>query len=379
MIEFAIALLPVAAASGWFVASRQYKNKQKHPNVSHDQYFKGLNYLLNEQPDKAINVFVDLLEVDDETVEVHLALGALFRQRGEVEKSIRLHQNLIARPQINQQLKFEVLKELGLDYMKAGLLDRAESIFLELEKEPTHRVNATKQLLDIFQQEKEWGQAFEYAKKLDGFDHAKNPVLLAHLCCEWAEDCEKKQDSKQAATLLKQAQRFDANCVRVNIIRARNSLSERDCKSALKSWENAYQQDPRFAAIYVKEIVECYDGINKPKQKINFLKQLLNKVSSVTVFQQLYLSIKNTNGDEAAAVFLKQTVEETPSLSSLRLMVTELGDRLEIDRSVLKAIESFDQEKTTYQCLNCGFDAVNVFWNCPSCKKWNTVEPHFPK
>ena len=156
MFEIAILLLPVAAASGWFVASKHYTGKAKKPSNEYEGYFKGLNYLLNEQPDKAINVFIDLLNVDDETIETHLALGTLFRQRGEVEKAIRLHQNLIARPQISHETRANVLNELGLDYMRAGLLDRAESIFLELEKKSSHQVKAIHQLLSIFQQESEW-------------------------------------------------------------------------------------------------------------------------------------------------------------------------------------------------------------------------------
>ncbi|MEO1894735.1 MAG: hypothetical protein ABGX32_00515, partial [Methylococcales bacterium] len=186
MFEIAIMLLPVAAASGWYAASKHYKAKEKRPTNEHKGYFKGLNFLLNEQPDKAISVFIDLLEVDDETIEIHLALGTLFRQRGEVEKAIRLHQNLIARPQISQQIRSNALNELGLDYMRAGLLDRAESIFLELENDVVLKCQAVKQLFSIFQQEKEWLKAADYAVKLEAIDRRKQPILLSHLYCQLA-------------------------------------------------------------------------------------------------------------------------------------------------------------------------------------------------
>ena len=151
MVELALALLPVAAATGWYVAHKHYKNSTSHSTLDHSTYFQGLNHLINEQSDKAVDVFVNLLEVDSETIEVHLALGTLFRKRGEVEKAIRLHQNLMARPELGHVVRLGVLNELGMDYMHAGLLDRAESLFLELEQHPEHRLNVTKQLLSIYQ------------------------------------------------------------------------------------------------------------------------------------------------------------------------------------------------------------------------------------
>src|SRR3990167_1271396 len=156
MLQYLFALLPVAATCGWLLG-RQKSNKESSGRVSFKvrrDYFKGLNYLINEQPDKAVDVFIKLLEVDSDTVETHLALGSLFRRRGEVERAIRIHQNIIARPQLSLRDRKEALMALGQDYMSAGLFDRAERIFLEVVEIRAHSEQALKLLLHIYQQDR---------------------------------------------------------------------------------------------------------------------------------------------------------------------------------------------------------------------------------
>ena len=160
-------LLPVAALSGWLLAMRHYKKQpQRHAKAFNPEYFKGLNYLLNEQPDKAIDVFIGLLEVNSETVETHLALANLFRRRGETERAIRIHQNLIARPSLHGEQRLQAMVELGLDYMHAGVLDRAEHLFLELLQQPQPHPEAAKQLMRIYQQEKNGRRQLKWANRL---------------------------------------------------------------------------------------------------------------------------------------------------------------------------------------------------------------------
>ncbi|MBV1912397.1 MAG: lipopolysaccharide assembly protein LapB [Cycloclasticus sp.] len=376
MVEIVIMLLPVAAASGWYVASRHYKSKIKKPSNEYKGYFKGLNYLLNEQHEKAIDVFIDLLEVDDETIETHLALGTLFRQRGEVEKAIRLHQNLIARPQISHETRENILNELGLDYMRAGLLDRAESIFLELEKKSSHQVNAVRQLLSIFQQEKEWLKAIDYATKLESIDLYKQPLLLSHLHCEVALSHISDDDSSIAKSHLRKALKIDPMCVRVNIISAEVAMLKGEHKQALKLLLKIMDQDIRFVPVFIDLILNCFDQLGKPKQKFDFLAELQVDNESTIVISRFIDVLLEQKGAREASVFMHEKLLQHPSKNYLKLYVdvdNESGD-MESDflRGIIKQLES---ETQSFQCKQCGFTSVDLNWCCPSCKDWGVIEP----
>jgi lipopolysaccharide biosynthesis regulator YciM len=379
MIEVAIMLLPVAAASGWYFASRHYKNKFVTSNKDHVGYFKGLNHLLNEEPDKAINVFVDLLEVDAETIEIHLALGTLFRQRGEVEKSIRLHQNLIARPQLTRKTHLDVLNELGLDYMRAGLLDRAENIFQELEKERSHRINAIRQLLSIFQQEKDWLSAIQYALKLESIEHKKQPILLSHLYCELAMIKLASNDVHSVEAILKKALKADPLCVRVSAIKATIYQEKLDYKDALKALLKIQEQNINFVPVYLSLIISCFDKLEQPKQKFKFLADLQAINSSTIVLTQFVNILSHQKGEAQATEFLREKLINEPKHGLLKLYADVKIDVIN-DREtqfLCDMLKQLDSEPISYQCKQCGFKAVELHWCCPSCKEWGTTDPIF--
>ena len=376
MFEIVIMLLPVAAASGWYVASTHYKSKIKKPSNEYEGYFKGLNYLLNEQPDKAIDVFIDLLEVDDETIETHLALGTLFRQRGEVEKAIRLHQNLIARPQISHQIRTNLLNELGLDYMRAGLLDRAESIFLELEKEPVHQVLALQQLLSIFQQEKEWLKAIEYLNKLELMLNHKQPLLSAHLHCEAALLYTEKNEVLSTTKYLKKALKIDPKCVRVNIISAERSIDKGEFKQAIKYLLKIKDQDMRFVPVFIDLIINCFEQLGKPKQTFEFLAELQKDSESTRVISRFIDVLLKQKGAAEVSEFMRAKLVKYPTTSYLKLYA-KIDSGLDNDESMFlrTIINQLDEELPSFNCKQCGFTSVDLNWCCPSCKQWGVIEP----
>ncbi|PHR51957.1 MULTISPECIES: lipopolysaccharide assembly protein LapB [Cycloclasticus] len=376
MFEFAIMLLPVAAASGWYVAFRHYNAKLKKPSNEYEGFFKGINYLLNEQPDKAIDVFIDLLEVDDETIETHLALGTLFRQRGEVEKSIRLHQNLIARPQISLDTRANILNELGLDYMRAGLLDRAENIFLELEKMELHEVNAVRQLLSIFQQEKEWLKAIDYATRLESIEFKKQPLLLSHLHCEAALLYRFEEDADIIKSHLRKALKIDPLCVRVNIISAEIEVAKGEYKQALKLLLKIMDQDRKFVPVFIDLILNCYDRLGRSKQKFDFLSELQESNESTIVVSRFLDVLLEHKGLEEASAFMHKKLRQHPSKSYLKLYAgitrPDKNTELEFLKSIIK---QFDNDVQNFQCKQCGFTSVDLNWCCPSCQDWGVIEP----
>jgi lipopolysaccharide biosynthesis regulator YciM len=377
MFEIAIMLLPVAAASGWYVASKQYQSKEKAPKKEHEGYFKGLNFLLNEQPDKAIDVFIDLLEVDDETIEIHLALGTLFRQRGEVEKAIRLHQNLIARPQISKETRANALNELGLDYMRAGLLDRAESIFLELEKDILLKVNAVRQLLSIYQQEREWLQAIDYAVKLQSLDNIKRPKLLSHLHCEVALLHKDNADNSAMDSCLKKALKTDPLCVRANVIASQKAIIRKEYKSALKSLLKISEQDEQFVPVFLDLIMTCFDQINKPKKKFDFLAHLQAESHSAMVMRAFIEVLLEQKGSIEASVFLREKLLSNPKKAYLKLYAEIDAENIEeVESSFFRnVIKQFDEDLLSFTCQQCGFHSNDLNWCCPSCKEWGMVNP----
>lgn len=376
MPQLLLLLLPFAAASGWYFAYKHYHLPEKSSASEQAGYFKGLNYLLNEQPDKAIDVFIDLLEVDDETLDIHLALGTLFRQRGEVEKSIRIHQNLIARPQITEETRFSVLNELGLDYMRAGLLDRAENIYLELEAVKSHEMAAIKQLLAIFQQEKEWLKAIEYALKLEVISQAKTPVILAHLHCEMAL-ANQQEDVNAATNYLRKALKIDPLCVRANVLSAEISMAAEDYKSALKVLMKIDEQDPRFTPVYLDMLIDCFDQLGKAKQKFNFLEGLQATHASSLVLQRFVEALLVKEGRVEAVKFMRSRLAKTAQHNHLKLyarlaLVDSVGAE---DAFLCGVLKQLDDDISSFQCQQCGFTSSNLNWCCPSCKQWGESEP----
>src|SRR3989339_724508 len=221
MLILAIILtIVLAALIGWYVGRRGY-DQHSVSRISERlrrDYFLGLNHLINEQPDKALDVFIKLLEVDSETVETHLALGSLFRRRGEVDRAIRVHQNLIARPQLDKKYRVQALSELGQDYLKAGILGRAERLFSELAEVDGSDISSLKYLLHIYQQEKDWEKAIEVAKKLESMNQESMYSAVAQYYCELAEQLYKHAKISQAQQHLKRASAIDPKCVRASLL-----------------------------------------------------------------------------------------------------------------------------------------------------------------
>lgn len=380
MIELIVFLLPLAAASGWYTAARRYKHKSTHKPENRSGYFKGLNYLLNEQPEKAINVFVDMLEVDHETIETHLALGSLFRRRGEVEKAIRLHQNLIARPNLGHRDRLDVLYELGLDYTRAGLLDRAEALFAELEKQASHEQNAVSRLLEIYQQEREWEKAIEYAKKLAALRKKQNPRLLSQLFCELALKLKRKQDLGGAEISLKKALAADPECVRVNIIRAELALDQKDFKQALKFLLAIENQDVTFLPEVLQQIVVCYDALDRTDEKFEFLNHLKTDLKCHAAAPYLLRLIQQRDGHKQAMNFLQNCLQESPQLSDLvmYLELCDAQDQMPDTQILADSVSRLNRFEQRYQCQKCGHISKDMHWQCNRCQQWGLVKPYEP-
>ena len=381
MLELLALLLPVAAASGWFMATRTMRRnaKPKHADLSSD-YFKGLNFLLNEQPDKAIEVFIQMLEVDSETVETHLALGNLFRRRGEVDRAIRIHQNIIARPTLNREQRSLALYELGQDYMKAGLLDRAENLFLELIELGEYKTEALTQLLEIYEQEKEWDKAIEIARQYEFSTGVRTVAVVAHYYCECAEKAIQKHDIRLAQQMIKKALINDKQCVRASLLQGQIDSVSNDCKAAINAYRKVEKQDPDYLPEIIEPLERCYRATNNLDEYKKYLAELLQHYGGVTIMLAMAALLKEQQDDRAAVLFIISELRKRPSVRGLEKLVeyhlhsTEGSARenMTILRDLIKKLLTI---KSLYKCQSCGFEGKTLHWHCPSCKRWNTVKP----
>lgn len=379
MQELLWLLLPIAAATSWWAARRSMaKEIEKTGQRTNPAYFKGLNHLLNEEPDKAISIFVQLLEVDSETVETHLALGSLFRRRGEVERAIRIHQNLIARPALTGEQRAQALLELGKDYMRAGLYDRAENLFLELKEMKQHVREALESLRIIYQQEKDWEACLRVAEDLDPLVPESLGLEESHYYCELAQEAIRVGDFDKAQHLLKRAIGVNKECVRPVHMQAEIAIKKEECRGAIKLLRKAGEKDPDYLPEVLPEIVECYKRLSDLKGLKDYLRDLLPKHPYMGATLIMTDLIKETEGEKEASIFLGEEVQQHPSLRGL-LRLIELNSRLpdmqaaDVLFRVREHIERLLAERPTYQCTHCGFVASTLHWQCPSCRSWSTI------
>ncbi|MDZ7754395.1 MAG: lipopolysaccharide assembly protein LapB [Gammaproteobacteria bacterium] len=376
-------LLPVAAASGWLAASRSARNRladEDDGNLSRAEYFRGLNLLLNEQPDKAIEVFVEMLEVDSDTVETHMALGSLFRRRGEVDRAIRIHQNVVARDGLSPQERGEALLELGDDYMRAGLLDRAEALFRELIQEFPVRERALQRLTEIYQQEKDWDRAVESTRELELATGRSYNHVIAHYFCEKAEEAARRGALDDALECIGRAVDISSQCVRASLVEGRIYCEKGDPKAALR----AYKRVERQCADYLPEVIgpmnECFKALDQPAEMSAYLEYVLERYGGITATLTLANLKAREEGDVAAIDFLTEQMRRRPSVRGLDHLIAlarqHVDGQAEEYLSILKDLTgNLLEDRPVYKCHHCGFSGKTLHWQCPSCKAWGAVKP----
>ncbi len=378
MIELAWFLLPVAAASGWWAARRSAARSGHKRPATTPAYFRGLNYLLNEEPDKAIDVFMQLVEVDSETVETHLALGSLFRRRGEVERAIRIHQNLIARPSLDEEQRADALLELAMDYMRAGLYDRAENLFLELKEMRHHVRKALQNLLIIYQQERDWRACLKVARELQPLTSEPLGLAQAHYHCELAEEALQRGEVDEAARRLEKAIRAEPQCVRPRHLQARMALEAGACSEAMDLLREIAVRKPEYVAEILDDLRQCHVCLDDLEGFRAYLETLLEKRFDVDVALALTDLLQELKGQAAASAFLSDQVEHHPNLRGL-LRLMEINAELpdvqagQVLTGLKTHLERLLAERPAYQCTHCGYAAGHLHWQCPSCRQWSTL------
>jgi lipopolysaccharide biosynthesis regulator YciM len=382
VIQFWPFLLPAAAWSGWWVAHRQQHQRDSQcDNHISREYVQGLNYLLNEQPDKAVDVFIKLLEVDSDTVETHLALGSLFRRRGEVDRAIRIHQNLIARPQLSILERKEALLALGQDYLSAGLFDRAERVFIEaVDIGDRNETQSLRGLLAIYQQEKAWEKALDVIKKLEVVTQQSMHVESGHYYCEIAEQAVKKNQVDKAYQAIKLALQTDKGSVRANLIFADLEIKHQRFSAAIRALKQIPKQNPEYMQEMIERLVFCYEKLGHLDECINYLEELIidhPRTSAIIVIAE---QLKEQKSKDDAIDFVSSQLARYPSIRGLNQLIawhleSASGKVREQLQMLYDITTKFLEKKPIYRCEQCGFSGKLLHWNCPSCKQWGRIKP----
>ena len=383
MTEWQWLALAAALVTGWWVGRKSANNSSVSSSSGLSSgYVEGLNYLLNEQPDRAIDVLVSMVEVDSETVATHLALGTLFRNQGEVDRAIRIHQNLIARPTLSKLQRLQALMNLGLDYKQAGLNDRAVVLFEQLSQEaPPHRDQALENLLDIYQYEQEWLKAIRVSRKLLERGSASQRQLIGHFYAELAERAIANNDLRGAAKMLRQMRSVSPRLPRYLLLQLKVARLRGKNRAALRWVEEIIAHCPEYRQQIMDDLEACFLGMGADERFQQRLQELAaDSRSGARLLCQIAAIVQRRQGDSAALSLL---LEQSGRLSSPMLTATilRLGD-LKSERVSGEQLTVLVKELETgalaagaaYRCHHCGFEAKESHWRCPGCGVWDGLE-----
>lgn len=371
--------LPAFFSIGWVAARIDLKHLLKESRALPRSYFKGLNFLLNEQPDKAIEAFLEAARVDPETIELHFALGSLFRRRGETDRAIRVHQNLIDRDGLSDTQRLHALAELGQDYLKAGLLDRAEEIFLKLRGTGRNE-EALKSLLEVYQQEKEWAKAIAVAEAMP--DHADHlwQREVAEFHCELASGELLRGRPDEARRHLSAAMAANRKCVRAAILLGDLALSEDRVDEAIEAWTSIERQNPIFLALVADKLMAAHRQTGRAEQGLALLRGCLDRHSSLDMLDAVFRAELEASGAEGAYKLVRDELRRNPTLLGLDKLLeaqvlTAPPERRADLELVKNLIHTHTRRVARYRCDNCGFKARQFHWRCPACGGWETYPP----
>lgn len=371
--------LPVFFGLGWVAARIDIKHLVKESRALPRSYFKGLNFLLNEEPDKAIEAFIEAARVDPETIEVHFALGSLFRRRGEADRAIRVHQNLVDRDNLTDEQRLHALAELGQDYLKLGLLDRAEDIFVKL-RGTSRDEEALHVLLEIYQQEKEWQKAIEIAKLLPG--HAGHEWIreVANFHCELAADALVAGEGERALQELEQALAVNRKCTRASIIQGDMAMQQGNPAAAIEHWKRIEQQNPVYLALVAGKLMEAHRQLGKEAIGVQLLRSYLEQYSSLDLLDAVFQAEIVGGTPTGAYTLVRDELRRNPTLQGLdKLLEAQILSATPERRGDLELMKNLIHNHTRrvarYRCDNCGFKARQFYWRCPACGGWETYPP----
>jgi lipopolysaccharide biosynthesis regulator YciM len=376
-------VLPVFFGFGWLAARIDIRQVMRESRRLPRSYFTGLNFLLNEQPDKAIEAFLEAARLDPETIELHFALGNLFRRRGETDRAIRVHKHLIERDasltQLTEEQRLHALAELGQDYLKAGLLDRAEEIYLKL-RGTLRDEEALRNLLEIYQQEKEWHKAITIAEQMPGHADHLWQKEIAEFHCELAASDLLNGRLEAARRRLEAALAANRRCVRATLMLGELEVKVGSPETAISHWQAIEQQNPVFLSLAAEKMLDAYRAQDREEAGLELLRGYLERHASIDLLDVAYQAELKTHGPEAAYALVRNELRRNPTLLGLdklleaQVLLAPPERRSDLDL-IKNLIHAHTRRVARYRCDDCGFKARQFHWRCPACGGWETFPP----
>ncbi len=372
-------IFPLFFGMGWLAARIDIKELLSESNALPQSYFQGLNFLLNEQQDKAIEAFIEVVKIDPQTVELHFALGSLFRRRGEVDRALRMHHNLVDRADLDDDKRQQAIFELAQDYLKAGILDRAESLFRELEN-TAYAKQALEFLLELFQKEHDWPKAIAVSQRLAALSGQSDSRQAAFFYCELASEEMARGNLNEAREHLQQALRDSPKAVRATMMLGDMLAEEGKYQDAIDTWKGIEAQDAQYLQLVAERLLNAYRSMDREMDGIALLREYLNKYHSLDLMNVVFNGVLKNEGPAAAYQLVRDELGSNPTLLGLdKLLEARLLEMPDSRRADIELVKDLVHKRTrnlaTYHCAQCGFKARQFYWHCPACQAWDSYSP----
>ncbi len=373
--------LPLFFSLGWLAARVDLKQLLAESTTLPAAYFKGLNFLITDQHDKAIEAFTEAVQANTDSLELHFALGSLFRRRGEVDRAIHLHLNLLEKKELEPQQKLAVTAELAQDYLKAGLLDRAEELFESLDDD-RYRQPALRALLEIYVREREWERAVKAATELERLSGVPFRIEISHYYCEMAVKSKLANDTHTARFELDQALNANKNCVRANVLLGDLEFEADAHKAAISTWKRIEFQKPEYLGLIAPKLLGSYRALNQTSDGLNLLQTYLQTYKLPSLLNVLYEATLAEEGATSAAQLARNELIKKPSLNTLDQLlqaraIVETNSQQNTNQQdtqlMQQAVRHAIGNRTAYYCEQCGFKAKYHHWQCPACNAWEAL------
>ena len=371
------AIFLILAATGWLMGYFGERDEQPPLNID---YLKGLNFLLNEQTDQAVEHFLEMVRVDSTTIETHFALGNLFRKRGEVNRAIRIHQNIIARPDISNEQRNHAFYSLARDYQHAGLLDRAEVLFIRLSDKSEYKLQSLSNLIGIYEQEKEWQKAIDASQKSYKINNDNSFELqISHYICELAEEEIVDKNYKKANLLLKSIKNNKKKTLRLELVSAKIALILGDFDSATNVYFDILTKNSYLITESLPLLFDMYNKQNKLLEFDSKLILILKKHAKMTNFVAYTAIVNGIKGSGVIDQCVEKYIQDDNALSAFidanEVFQANSSTKTEAVTKIRQGLKILATSNPRYQCNECGFSSQKLLWQCPSCKQWETQRP----
>ncbi|CAG7598182.1 lipopolysaccharide assembly protein LapB [Candidatus Vallotia tarda] len=372
-------IITVVFMLGWAAARYNLRYLRSKSENLLSSCFKGLNFLLNKKPDQTIDTFIEAVKLHPEITELHFALGNLFRQRGAIDCAIQMHQNLLLRADLRPNERHHTLYELGQDFLKAGLLDRAEEAFQRLYGSE-YALSALQALLTIFEIEKEWHKAIVVAQQIEAMGILPLRKEISQFYCELTQEALQYKKIDNARIALKQALCSNPKNIRVTLLSGDIEIACNKPVQAINYWRQIEQQNPAYLLLVAHKLMQAYTAIGQSQKGVALLAHYVEAYYSSDLLDVAYQHIAELSGIDSAHALIRVKMQQSPNLVAMQrlleaqIMIAEepYKSELELMRTLIRR---HAKNMPRYMCQNCSFQAKLFYWRCPSCGGWETYIP----